>query len=102
RHRTRNQKRKLQELTAIQRNVLEGSLIDDLPERDRSLQQRHVGNHIQGFGDIADLQVKVLDDGSSNLNDETRDEFRTKTARPHFAPGAADRPEDKMIATGGV
>src|SRR6185436_196135 len=42
--RTRNQQSELQELTAIERKVLQRSLIDNLSERDRPLECRNVRN----------------------------------------------------------
>src|SRR5262249_53350846 len=99
--RTRNQKGELHELTAIERNVLQRSLIDDLSEPDRPLDWRNVRSDFDRLGKIADLELKVVDNRLSPLHDETREHFRAEPCRLNFDAIRTGGQEAELIFPGG-
>jgi len=74
--RTGNEQGELQNLAAIEGDVLDCPAIDDLPKGHRSLDRRHVRDDVDRFRDITDLQLKVLNDRSTYLDHEPREDRR--------------------------
>jgi hypothetical protein len=88
---------------AVQRNFLNRALVDDGADgRRRRLDDGNIGRDLHLLGDRADVQLKVLHDGSCDFDGDVINNLRFETLDLYFDRVDADRQCGQLVVAVGV